>query len=290
MSHFPIDSLIDVAMQAGDLVLGMQAAGLQNTRNKSTTIDLVTEADLACERFLREALGKLLPGASFWGEESNELPESEYFWLVDPIDGTTNFAHGLPYFAISIALNRLSDDNGEQKIDTQLGVLVELPAQHVYWAEKGKGAFVRAANGEVEQLQVNQVAQLNQAVLAASFPYHAAQSPDHNGLEFAHFVPLCQSMRSLGAAALDIAYVSRGVLTAFWGGWLGPWDAAASVLMVREAGGVVTDYHGDPWALHLDDGKGRGLVASNGQPAIHHSLLDGIRTARTGLTESLLDL
>ena len=123
---------------------------------------------------------------------------------------------------------------------------------------------------------------------------NGADSPDHNGLEFAHFTPLCQSVRSLGAAALDLAYLSHGALTGFWEGWLGPWDAAAGVLMIREAGGTVTDYNGDPWALHLNEGLNdsnrRGLVASNGQPTIHQALLDGIRTARANLTESLLDV
>ena len=311
MSAFPIDSLLDITIEAGQLVLQMQADGLQNIRNKSTATDLVTEADLACERFLRSALGKLLPDADLWGEESNRLPQSSHFWIVDPIDGTTNFANGIPYFAISIALshrNNTAENNDSTQvatelvatefIETDLAVVVELPALRVRWAKKGEGAFLRTATGD-QPIQVNQVTELNQAVIGTGFPYHAATSSDRNGLEFTHFIPRCQGMRALGAAALDLSFVAQGVLTGFWEGWLEPWDIAAGALLIREAGGTVTDYNGDPWALKLHKDasrsgnihiiKPRGTVASNGQPNIHQSLVEGIRSVRRGLSENLLE-
>src|SRR4051794_2887904 len=134
LDHTAILSImLDVAQQAGDLVLAMQAAGLENIASKSNKIDLVTEADLASEQLIRSELQKYYPTFGFWGEESNETPESDYFWVVDPIDGTTNFANGVPYFAVNIALN-----HGPT---TLLGVTHELPARNLYFAQAGHGAF-----------------------------------------------------------------------------------------------------------------------------------------------------
>jgi len=273
---FDNEAIISIVRKAGQLVTEMRQTGLQQVQSKSAVIDLVTEADLASEAFLRKELQRLYPEVGFWGEESNQPPTEEFFWLVDPIDGTTNFANGLPHYAVNVALCQ-----GKQAI---LAVTLRLPVGHIYWAVAGKGAFLRMADGQQQRLQVNTVQQLDRALVTTGFPYHRAESTDHNGAEFAYFLARCQGVRCSGSAALDLAFVASGALTAYWEGWLGPWDATAGVLLVREAGGQVTDYQGNPWQL---PGKA-GLIASNGQPSLHDALFTGIQTARAQLTENRL--
>lgn len=270
-----LESVVEVACRAADLVQEMQRSGLHSVKSKSVDIDLVTEADVASERLLREDLQSLAPEIGFWGEESNRVPEQSSFWLVDPIDGTVNFAHGLAYCAVNIALVL----EGE----TELAVTVQMPYRRIYVAERGKGAFLREPEGGTLPLKVSDVRTLRRSLLATGFPYHNGASADNNDAEFRWFSPRCLALRVLGAGALDIAQVGSGMLAGFWEGWLNPWDAAAGALIVREAGGVVTDYAGHPWRF-----DGPGLVASNGH--IHEALLEGIRTARAGLTEVMLAL
>jgi myo-inositol-1(or 4)-monophosphatase len=264
-----------VAQRAGELILQMQSDGLQAVQSKSSEIDLVTEADVAAEQLIRNGLQELLPAADFWGEESNHRPSTETFWVVDPIDGTNNYANILPWYGVNIALCTGTS--------VRLGVTYELPAQRLYWAVDGGGAYVRQDNGPVKPLQVNSRTKLNQVLLTTGFPYHRADHPDNNLLEFNYFLARAQGVRCMGSSALDLAYVSTGALGGYWEGWLKPWDAAPGVLLVQEAGGRVTDYEGQPWNLECDT-----LVASNGNPALHQALLDGIHASRSTLTEKLL--
>jgi myo-inositol-1(or 4)-monophosphatase len=266
-----VEAVIAAAREAGRLVLRMQREGLQNVRGKSSQIDLVTEADVASEQLLRATLGERYPQIGFWGEESNRQPTEEYFWVVDPIDGTTNFASGLPFFAVNVALNR--------RESTLLGVTLELPAGRVYWAVQGRGAYVRDAAGE-RRLSVNEAGDLNGALISTGFPYHRAERADNNGAEFLYFMARTRGVRCMGSAALDLTNVASGALAAYWEGFLQPWDAAPGVLMVREAGGLVTDYSGAAWTL-----TSANLVASNGQPALHEQLVQGIQSARAGLSD-----
>ena len=127
--------VLQVAQKAGDLVLAMKSSGLTNIANKSNQIDLVTEADVASEMLIRSELQSRYPNFGFWGEESNQAPDSEYFWVVDPIDGTTNFANNFPNYAVNIALN--------QRMTTLLGVTLELPARILHFAQIGQGAYSR---------------------------------------------------------------------------------------------------------------------------------------------------
>jgi len=267
--------VLAVAQQAGDLILAMQARGLQSIGSKSSAIDLVTEADIAAEKLIRSELARRYPAVGFWGEESNQPPDSEFFWVVDPIDGTINFANGLAYFAVNIALNR--------RDLTLLGVTLELPARRLFFVQRDRGAFRREADGHDVALQVNHTADLGRALLSSGFPYHRTEHEDNNLAEFAYFLARTQGVRSMGTAAMDLANVACGALAAYWEGWLQPWDAAAGALLVREAGGKVTDYQGADWTL-----TSRTLVASNGQPALHRALLDGIRDARRTLRATLL--
>ncbi len=267
--------MLATAQRAGDLVLAMQARGLANVASKSNATDLVTEADVASEQLIRHELAAHFPTVGLWGEESNEPPDTDYFWIVDPIDGTTNFAHGLPYFAVNIALNH--------GMTTLLGVTLELPSRTLYFARAGHGAHCRTAAGVERPLRVNQAASLDNAFLTTGFPYHRTEHTDNNLAEFNYFTPRCQGVRVMGAAALDLANVAAGAVAGYWEGWLNAWDAAPGVLLVREAGGMVTDYLGRPWHIHS-----RSLIASNGQPALHAALVDGVQTARRSLTASIL--
>jgi myo-inositol-1(or 4)-monophosphatase len=263
--------MLEVAQHAGDLVLAMQADGLANIASKSNTIDLVTEADVASEKLIHQELQSHYPAFGLWGEESNQAPSSDYFWVVDPIDGTTNFANGLPYFAVNIAFN-----HGPA---TLLGVTLELPARKLYFASAGHGAYHRTADGRDIQLHVNTTGSLRQAFLTTGFPYHRTDHLDNNLAEFGYFLTRTQGVRCMGTAAMDLVNVARGATAGYWEGWLNAWDAAPGVLMVREAGGQVTDYLGREWQL-----TSRSLIASNGQPGLHPSLVTGIQSARQNLS------
>ncbi len=270
-----VEVVIDVARQAGDLVRRMQEAGLRNVHSKTSAGDLVTEADVASERLIRDALAQHYPGVGLWGEESNTMPDTEYFWLVDPIDGTTNYAFGLDYNAVNIAL--------QHRDRTLLGVTHQIHTGRVYYSLAGEGALRREAHGVETRLKVNDIAELRRALVASGFPYHSGESADNNTAEFARVTMLSGSVRCLGAAALDLAHVASGALSAFWEGWLNAWDAAPGVLFVREAGGRVSDYDGMEWTIRSGP-----LVSSNGQPGVHDALLAAIHDVRADLVESRL--
>lgn len=269
------DIVIGVARAAGDLVRRMYRSGAATVKQKSSEIDLVTAADVAAEGFIRDSLGRLYPAVALWGEESNQQPDSEFFWLVDPIDGTTNFAHDIAYCSVNIALQR--------RAETLLAVTYHLGLDVTYHARPGSGAWLREASGAERRLHVSTRSTLRQALLITGFPYHRAESEDNNGREFAYFMPRATCVRNLGSAALDLAHVAAGSADAYWEGWLNPWDLAAGVLLVREAGGRVTTYEGREWVLGDNN-----VVAGNGQPELHQAMLDGIRTARATLSERRL--
>ena len=266
-------ALFELACQAGELALTMQRDGLRAVHSKSTRNDLVTEADLACEALIRDGLAALAPDFGFWGEESDERPDEERYWLVDPIDGTINFAAGLPWFGVNIALIR--------RAEMMFGLSLILPQFDLFWAQAGQGAYLRRRDGEQRRLRVSRVSSLADALVTTGFPYHRAESADNNAAEFARIMPICQGVRRMGASSADLAYVAAGAFSAYWEGWIQPWDVAPGVLLVREAGGLVTNYDGAPFGL-----GDRHLIASNGQPGVHTSLLRAIQAARAGKARS----
>lgn len=224
------------------------------TRHKGR-IDLVTETDLAVQEFLREKLARILPEASFLGEEdggAGETPEG-LVWIVDPVDGTTNFAHRLPFFAVSVALCA--------KRDPLFGAVFAPMLNDLYWASAGGGAF---HNGK--PLAVSAVSELTDALVATGFPYEPGPVMDGILGALGKVIPATQGLRRIGAASLDLAYVAAGSMDAFYEAGLKPWDMAAGWLLVREAGGVVTRPDGAPVY------PGAPLLATNGR--LHAALVD----------------
>ena len=211
-------------------------------------VDLVTETDLAAERCITDVLRARRPDDQVVGEEGvdERTQSSARVWYVDPLDGTTNFSHGVPHFCVSIAL---VDERGPR-----VGVVIDPLRRWCFYARRGGGAWL---NGR--PLKVSQTAALGQSVLATGFPYDKWTAEDNNTARFSAMVAQTRGMRRMGAAALDLCYLAAGWFDGYWEFRLKPWDIAAGVLLVSEAGGKVTDFKGEP--IDLQRGE---LVASNG--------------------------
>jgi len=209
--------------------------------------NFVTAADLKAEKILREELATARPGYGFLLEEGGEIEGSDktHRWIVDPLDGTTNFLHGLPHFAISIGLER----NGE----LIAGVIYDPIKDELFSAEKGQGAFLND-----RRLRVAARADLHESLLATGIPFQGRPGHDQLRQELAVLTEKVAGIRRFGSAALDLAYVAAGRYDGFWERGLSPWDMAAGVVLVREAGGIVGGIDGKP--LNID---GSSILASN---------------------------
>lgn len=256
---------VSVVRQAGAAARG--PADLTGLRTKSTFADLRTETDLRVERLVQAAIRAAFPRHAVVGEETatTRRPALERpTWFVDPIDGTTNYVHGIPHVACNVALWA---DGG-----LRCAATIDIGRRSVYWATAGRGARQGG-----RRLRVSAVGDLSGAVAATGFPYSRAAQPgahaDNNLPEFAALVPRLQDVRRLGCAGLDLAWVAAGRLDGYWEQGNGPWDWAAGALLVREAGGVVTTYDGAQWRPGDET-----MVASNGR--IHEQLLGVIQTTR----------
>ena len=195
--------------------------------------DFVTAADLKAERLIRTELQRGRPGYGFLMEESGGTPGTDprHRWIVDPLDGTTNFLHGLPFFSISIALER----DGE----IVAGVIYEPIRDEMFWTEKGVGAYVND-----RRLRVSARRQLGDAVIGTGLPFREHGDHAEYLRTLAPMMAATSGVRRMGVASLDLAYVAAGRLDGFWEFGLKPWDIAAGLLMVREAGGYATDFEG----------------------------------------------
>ncbi|QCE33766.1 inositol monophosphatase [Acetobacteraceae bacterium] len=202
--------------------------------------DFVSQADLKAEKILKEELEKARPGYAFLMEESGESGSENWTWrwIVDPLDGTSNFLHGIPQWAVSIGLQRRHEDGSVEII---AGVVYNPVAQEMYWAEKGLGAFLND-----RRIRVSGRARLSDALIATGIPFAASsktvQRPFLNVL--ATLMPRVAGIRRFGAAALDLAGVACGRFDGFWEYGLKPWDCAAGIIIIREAGGHITDPQG----------------------------------------------
>jgi myo-inositol-1(or 4)-monophosphatase len=227
--------------------------------HKKGRIDLVTAADLEAERMFRACIAARFPGHQVIGEEDAGPTSgpSRYRWIIDPVDGTTNFAHGLALFCVSIAL----------EIDRELavGVVYDPINDELFTAERGGGARLNGA-----PMAVSSVATLVDAMLVTGFPYTVREERRKQVNVFAAFLGEAQAVRRLGSAALDLCYVAAGRFDGYWEEKVHPWDLAAGALMVLEAGGVVTGMDGSPFDVFSGH-----LIASNGP--VHAPMLDVVR-------------
>jgi myo-inositol-1(or 4)-monophosphatase len=262
---------LDTARRAGQLLRDLYHQG-HTINHKSTDIDLVTEADLASERLIVDAIRAEFPGHAILSEEG--LGDQQmatgvgYLWVVDPLDGTINYAHGYPVWGPSLAL--------AQRGRVVLGVSYDPLRDEIFWAQRGQGAW---CNGQ--PLRVSTTARLRDALVATGFAYQRATlstiSRDevlgNNLAEFGAVMPHVQGVRRAGAAVLDLGHLAAGRLDAYWEMHLQPWDWAVGWLLVEEAGGLVTNLHGQPWSLDTNH-----LVATNGP--LHDELLAALRSAQ----------
>lgn len=216
--------------------------------------DLVTAADKASEKVILDVLSRHFPEHSILAEESGQLgnQENEYLWAIDPLDGTTNYAHQYPCFAVSIGLLI----NGVP----QVGVIYDPFHDELFQAAAGLGATRNR-----RAIHVSQTTELSKSLLVTGFAYDRRETSDNNYAEFCHLTHLTQGVRRGGAAALDLAYVSCGRVDGYWERGISPWDVVAGIVLVQEAGGKVTAYNGEP----VNIGSGR-ILATNGH--LHNSL------------------
>lgn len=258
MSTF-LSVAVDAARSAGKLLRG-ELGGSRRIHYKGI-INIVTEMDQRSEALIVARLLDAFPDHAVLAEEGGATTgPSEYRWHIDPLDGTTNYAHGLPIFAVSIALERAGV--------IELGVAYDPNHDECFVAERGKGATL---NGE--PIHVSACATLDESLLVTGFPYDIRTTTATNLPEYAALSLRAQAVRRLGSAVLDLCYVASGRLDAFWELSLGPWDMAAGGLLVQEAAGRVTNVHGGPWRL-----EGPGILASNGH--VHQAVLKGLADAR----------
>jgi myo-inositol-1(or 4)-monophosphatase len=231
-------------------------------RTKSASIDLVTEVDQACEALIVGALRRDRPDDAILAEEGTgeDRPGAEWRWVIDPLDGTMNYAHGYPRFCVSIGVQR----NGEPCV----GVVYDPLLNELFAATRGEGA---TCNGR--PLRVSQERELGRALLATGFAYDVHKSPQDNLDHFASFVKRVRGLRRDGSAALDLCYVAAGRFDGFWELKLHAWDVAAGNLLVEEAGGRTSDLSGRP-----PTGDGRETVATNGH--LHHAIVEILRGRR----------
>jgi myo-inositol-1(or 4)-monophosphatase len=256
----------------GDLAITLArdaGAELQRRFGRPVTMTLkgalnpVTDADYAAETLIRAGIVECFPDHAIQGEEQGETPSpGPIRWIVDPLDGTVNYAHNFPHFAVSIAV---ADRGG-----VQVGVVYDPTRDELFIARRGQPAY---RNGV--RLQVSATTVLQQSLLATGFPYDRHINADNNHREFAALNLISQGVRRAGSAALDLAYVASGRLDAFWEQGLSPWDVAAGALLVTCAGGTVSTYSGAPF-----DGFGPQIVASNGP--LHRALLTQLAQTREG--------
>ena len=235
-------------------------------RSKAEPRDLVTEWDVASEELIRARLGAGSPDIPILGEEEGGVGAgAPRRWLVDPIDGTVNFAHGLPLWCVSIGL----------EVDGRavLGVVAAPALGWTFWARRGGGAFVDDPRaGGVRRMSASAVPRVDQALLVTGFPYDRATSRQNNFAQWEHLQRRAGACRRLGAAALDLALVARGHFDGYWERKLKPWDVCAGAVLVEEAGGRVTDTRGGPFLPQAGE-----ALATNG--AIHEELLAELAVA-----------
>lgn len=248
---------IQIAREAGGILIDRLGRALQISHKGD--IDLVTEADLASEKLLIERIKSHYPRHGILAEESGASEgigalqgEGEWRWIIDPLDGTTNYAHGYPCFCVSIGVQRAGR--------IEIGVVYDPTRDELFAAERGRGAVMNE-----RRIHVSEVEDLNRAMLCTGFPYNVRERPDF-ARDFTKFTLSAQAVRRDGSAALDLAYVACGRFDGFWEEGLNPWDVSAGLLLVEEAGGRTTDFLGRKLDIHTPK-----VIASNG--LVHEAMI-----------------
>lgn len=251
----PFPTVLQIAVEAARAAGAIQLARFNTVVEirKKGAVDLVTEVDTACERVIREIIGSHAPGDAILGEEGGLTGSGGSLWIVDPLDGTTNFAHAVPVFCVSIA----HESDGE----VDAAVVYDPMRDELFAGELGRGATLNGV-----RLSVTVRRELDDCLLATGFAYDYRTSPRHNFDAFAALTRASCGVRRMGAAALDLCYVAAGRFDGFWELGLKPWDTAAGALLIREAGGTATDLRGEAYLPKMPD-----IVASNG--FIHQAML-----------------
>lgn len=261
---------INTASKAGEWIK-TRLGNINRLDHKYSSSDLVTDVDKGAEAMIRNLLMAHFPNHDVLGEEGvkpgpeaskeavREMKDSEYLWIIDPIDGTTNFVHGFPFFSVSIAL--------AHRGEIIVGVVYDPNKDEMFVAEKGKGAYVHG-----RRMKVSSESKLSESLLGSGFPADPQVALPANMAGIQAVAPKVRNLRMAGSAALQLAYVAAGRLSGFWEIGLNPWDVAAGKLLVEEAGGKVTDTAGNPYHLEV-----RNIMATNG--AIHEELQHALEEA-----------
>ena len=242
---------IDISLKAGEEILNLLPR-IHEISYKGA-INLVTEADLKSEAIIKKAIRKRYPNHTILAEESGLEERGDIRWVIDPLDGTTNFAHGLPWFCTSLAL--------EVEGEIVLGIVYNPVLKECFSAIKEKGAFLNQ-----KPIRVSQTKELSKALLATGFPYDIQQNPEPVMTRFRNMIMHARGVRRAGSAALDLCYVACGRFDGFWEERLHPWDTAAGMLIVQEAGGRVSDFSNNFYSIY-----GKEILATNG--FLHRDML-----------------
>jgi len=253
MWEIEIATARNAAIDAGRILKGLY--GNLREISKKGEIDLVTEADLMSEKAVINAISHHFPEDYILSEEAGEQGEkTDRMWIIDPLDGTTNFAHSFPFFGVSIAL--------QVENEVVVGIVYNPCLDEFFEAERGKGAFLNN-----NAIWVSDQSSLKDSLIGTGFPYDVYEKPEPVLEYLKKMLINAQGVRRAGAAAIDLCYVAAGRLDGFWEQGLSPWDTAAGSLIVEEAGGVISDYDGNPYNPFL-----KTILASC--PGIHNKMLE----------------
>ncbi len=251
-----LDVAVTAAKGAADIILS--ASDQPKVVDHKGRNDLVTKTDKESEQYICQAINDEFPEHGILAEESGStMPNADYQWFIDPLDGTTNFVHNYPSFALSIGVH--------QNKKPIAGCIIELPINNVYTAIKDQGAY---CNGE--KISVSKTDDLSQALLVTGFGYEHGDVWERNMKLFKHFTDITQGVRRLGAAAVDLCHIASGKVDGFWEFDLHPWDTAAGILIVKEACGIVTKMDGSPYSIYNNE-----ILATNS--LIHQKMVDKLK-------------
>lgn len=249
---------IDAALEAGAFLKSSVGKIQKIERKLGQETNLVTEIDRGSEEIIINKIRRKYPDHDFLAEESGSHERgSDYRWIIDPLDGTLNFAHGIPLYSVSIGL--------EVKGELVLGIVYEPNLGELFTAEKGRGAFLNE-----NPIRVSKISTLIESLMVTGFPYTIQQNPDNAIQHFVNFLMKAQGVRRIGSAAVDLCYVACGRFEGFWEVALSPWDMAAGVLIAREAGATFTDFHGRPSNVYTKQ-----VLVTNG--LIHDKALEVLK-------------